>query len=97
MKEYPKGQTDSKPQTEIIEGVRIVRSAHAQPDRTSITVASFIIASDGARLLTGHTVTKRAAHALTRNAEAHERATSNVRSFPPRPTSPANKDRRVAA
>ncbi len=93
MERYPKSQPDSKP----LEHVEVVRSAHGRADQTFVTVASFVVSSTGARLLTGRTITKRAASALERNAEAHARS-QVVRQFPqrPRPTSPTNTRREAA-
>jgi len=59
------------------EHVEILRSAHGRADHTFITVASFIVSSDGARLLAGRHITHKAFGALARNAEAHA-AASNV-------------------
>jgi hypothetical protein len=81
------------------ERVAVVRSAHGRSDGTYCTSASFVYSSSGAKLLAGRHLTKRSASALTRNAEAHERATSNVRQFPPRtprPTSPTHTRREAA-
>ncbi len=66
------------------ERVAVLRSAHARPDgSTFATSCSFIVSPDGARLLAGRHITKRAASALTRNAEAHANAPA-VLSFKPR-------------
>jgi hypothetical protein len=65
------------------ERVAVLRSAHARPDQTFTTSASFIVSSDGARLLAGRHITARAANALTRNAEAHANAPA-VLPFKPR-------------
>jgi len=80
------------------ERVAVLRSAHARPDQTFTTSASFIIGVDVVRLLAGRHVTARAANAIQRHAEAHERATSNVQPFKARPraTSPASEKRRAA-
>jgi len=63
----------NKPSAQF-ERVAIMRSAHARPDQTFTTSASFIVSADGARLLAGRSITARAANALTRNAEAHANA-----------------------
>lgn len=81
------------------ERVAVLRSAHGRADGTFTTSASFIVSPDGVRLLAGRHVTARAAGALVRNAETHERAASNVRQFPPRsprPTSPTHTRREAA-
>jgi hypothetical protein len=82
------------------ERIAVLRSAHGRADGSTFTTsASFIVSPSGVRLLAGRSVTARAANALTRNAEAHERATSNVRQFPPRtprPTSPTTTRREAA-
>ena len=60
------------------EHVEILRSAHARADGSTFTTScSFIVSSDGARLLAGRHVTHKAFGALARNAEAHT-AASNV-------------------
>jgi hypothetical protein len=84
---------------EQFERVAILRSAHARPDQTFTTSASFIIGVDGVKLLAGRHLTGRAFGALVRDAENHERATSNVRQFPartPRPTTPTHTRREAA-
>jgi hypothetical protein len=80
------------------ERVAIMRSAHARPDQTFTTSASFIVSADGVKLLAGRHLTGRAFGALVRDAENHERTASNVRPFPqrPRPTSPTNTRREAA-
>jgi hypothetical protein len=87
----------NKPSAQF-ERVAIMRSAHARPDQTFTTSASFIVGVDGVRLLAGRHLTGRAFGALVRDAEKHERTTSNVRPFPqrPRPTSPTNTRREAA-
>jgi hypothetical protein len=84
----------NKPQ----ERIAVLRSAHARENGTFTTSASFIVSADGVRLLAGRHVTARAANALTRNAEAHERG-QVVRQFQTRPrhTSPTNTHNRRAA
>jgi hypothetical protein len=81
------------------ERVAIMRSAHARPDQTFTTSASFIVSADAVRLLAGRHLTGRAFGALVRDAENHERTASNVRQFPqrPRPTSPTGEKARAAA
>jgi hypothetical protein len=89
----------NKPSAQF-ERVAIMRSAHARPDQTFTTSASFIVSADGVKLLAGRHLTGRAFGALVRDAENHERATSNVRQFqtrPPRPTTPTNTHNRRAA
>jgi len=57
------------------ERIAVLRSAHARADgSTFATSCSFIVSSDGARLLAGRHVTHKAFGALTRNAEAHANA-----------------------
>jgi hypothetical protein len=85
----------NKPQ----ERITVLRSAHGRADGSTFrTSASFIISASGVRLLAGRHITHKAFGVLQRNAEAHERATSNVRQFPqrPRPTSPTNTRREAA-
>jgi len=65
------------------ERIAVLRSAHARPDQTFTTSASFIVSPDGVRLLAGRHITARAASALTRNAEAHANAPA-VLPFKPR-------------
>jgi hypothetical protein len=80
------------------ERVAIVRSAHGRADGVTFTTsASFIVSAGSVKLLAGRHITKRAASALTRNAEAHARA-QVVRQFPqrPRPTSPTHTRREAA-
>ncbi len=86
----------NKPSAQF-ERVAIMRSAHARPDQTFTTSASFIIGVDGVRLLAGRHLTGRAFGALVRDAENHERG-QVVRQFPPRPrhTSPTNTRREAA-
>jgi len=81
------------------ERVAVVRSAHGRNDGTYCTSASFVYSSSGAKLLAGRHLTGRAFGALVRDAENHERATSNVRPFPqqPRHTSPTSEKGRAAA
>ena len=93
MERYPKQLPERNQPTEHIE---VLRSAHARPDQTFTTSASFIVSPDGVRLLAGRHVTARAASALARNAEAHERG-QVVRQFPQRPTSPTGEKAKVAA
>ncbi len=76
---------DSNKPHENNESVAILRSAHGRADETFCTVASFIVSPDGVRLLAGRHITKRAASALARNAEAHAHAPAPaVLSFKPR-------------
>lgn len=93
-----KSTPESNQPTEQFERVVILRSGHGRSDGAFTTACSFIVSSTGANLLTGRHITKRAARALTRNAEAHERG-QVVRQFParPRPTSPTNTHNRRAA
>jgi hypothetical protein len=72
----------NKPSAQF-ERVAIMRSAHARPDQTFTTSASFIVSPSGVRLLAGRHITARAASALTRNAEAHANAPA-VLPFKPR-------------
>ncbi len=91
---------DSNKPHENNERVTILRAAHGREDgHTFETQAAYIIGAGGARLIAGRSITRVAFGALTRNAEAHERATSNVRQFPqrPRPTSPTGEKVRAAA
>ncbi len=85
----------NKPSAQF-ERVAVMRSAHARPDQTFTTSASFIVGVDGVRLLAGRHLTGRAFGALVRDAENHTRTTSNVRQFPPRPTTPTNTRREAA-
>ncbi len=80
-KSQPEGNTP-QPQNER---VAVLRSAHGRAGNTFCTVASFIVSSTGARLLTGRTITKR--------------ASATVLQFPrrPRPTTPTNEHNRRAA
>jgi hypothetical protein len=80
------------------ERIAVLRSPHARENGTFTTSASFIVSADAVKLLAGRNVTGRAANALTRNAEAHERG-QVVRQFPPRtprPTSPTHTRREAA-
>ncbi len=98
-KSYHNENQSKKQIDEPAERVAVLRSAHGREGNTFCTSASFIYSSTGARLLAGRSITARAANALTRNAENHERATSNVRQFPPRsprPTSPTTTRREAA-
>ncbi len=97
-KSYHSENQNNKQNGKPTERVAILRSGHGRENGTFTTASTYVISSSGARLLTGKHVTARAANALTRNAEAHERATSNVRPFPqrPRPTSPTNTRREAA-
>jgi hypothetical protein len=54
------------------ERVAILRSGHGRTARTFTTQASYIVSSDGTRLLSGRHVTAQAFGALIRNAEAAE-------------------------
>jgi len=97
MNYKPSDQKQSSISTEF-ERVAVLRSAHARPDQTFTTSASFIVSADGVKLLAGRHLTGRAFGALVRDAENHERATSNVRQFPQRsrPTSPTGEKWRAA-
>jgi len=75
---------ESNPTPAQFERVAIMRSAHARPDQTFTTSASFIVGVDGVRLLAGRHVTKR--------------TPANVLQFPARPrhTSPTGEKVRAA-
>ncbi len=93
-----KNLPESNKPTEDFERVVILRSGHGRSDGAFTTACSFVVSSTGVKLLAGRSVTARAANALTRNAEAHERG-QVVRQFPPRPrhTSPTGEKARAAA
>ncbi len=77
-------QKQSKKQNDApAERVVILRSGHGRSDGAFTTACSFIVSSTGAKLLAGRHITKRAASALTRNAEAHANAPA-VLPFKPR-------------
>ncbi len=69
---------------EPTERVAVVRSAQGRADGSTFTTsASFIVSAGSVKLLAGRHITKRAASALTRHAEAHANAPA-VLPFKPR-------------
>ena len=99
MKYKPKTSQHTTPAYVENSRVAILRNGHGREGATFTTQVSYIVTSDGARLLAGRAVTAKAFDALVRDAENHERTASNVRPFPqrPRPTSPTNTHNRRAA